>query len=459
MNQSDQIKSLFDQYVMPTYARSIALVRGDGVRCWDAEGKEYLDFGAGVAVNILGHTHPAMVKAISQALKDQSRKLIHCSNLYYSEPQGLLAKRIVELVGVAGKCFFCNSGAEANEALYKLARRFFHLTRNETGSTAVSAPERVGQASSLSNSEMGKLEARPTLCPEILTMLGSFHGRTLAGISATGQDKIKKGFEPMVDGFRHVPLNDLKAVEAAIRPQTAAILVEPIQGENGVRPATPEFLRGLRALCDTRNLLLMYDEVQCGNARTGKFFGFQTIAPDAPPDALSMAKGLGGGVPIGAIWASAHRTVPGGSHSVATDPPKDATERVPPTLLCDILGPGTHASTFGGTPLVCSVALAVLDTLEKKNIAANVERRGKQLMRGLKALQKKFPVIKEVRGYGLMLGVELNVEVKDFIARCAAEGLLVVAAGTHTFRLVPPLIISKADADEALAKLEKALTV
>jgi acetylornithine/N-succinyldiaminopimelate aminotransferase len=456
MNPSDQIKSLFDQYVMPTYARSIALVRGDGVRCWDANGKEYLDFGAGVAVNILGHTHPAMVKAISQALKDQSRKLIHCSNLYYSEPQGLLAKRIVELVGIAGKCFFCNSGAEANEALYKLARRFFHLTRNETGSTGAPAPERVGQASSLSNFETGKLEARPTLCPEILTMLGSFHGRTLAGIAATGQDKIKKGFEPMVDGFRHVPLNDLKAVEAAIRPQTAAILVEPIQGENGVRPATPEFLRGLRALCDARNLLLMYDEVQCGNGRTGKFFGFQTIAPDAAPDAISMAKGLGGGVPIGAIWASATRKV--GQASSLSISEKDKQDACP-TLLCNILGPGTHASTFGGTPLACAVGLAVLDTLEKKNIAANVERRGKQLMRGLKALQKKLPVIKEVRGYGLMVGVELNVEVKDFTARCAAEGLLVVAAGAHTFRLVPPLIISKADADEALAKLEKALTV
>jgi acetylornithine/succinyldiaminopimelate/putrescine aminotransferase len=285
-------------------------------------------------------------------------------------------------------------------------------------------------------------------------MIGSFHGRTLAGISATGQDKIKKGFEPMVDGFRHVPLNDLKAVEAAISPKTAAILVEPIQGENGVRPATPEFLRGLRELCDKRNLLLMYDEVQCGNGRTGKFFGFQTIAPDAPPDALSMAKGLGGGVPIGAIWASGTRMV--GLASSLSNESKDKQDARPTLPLCDILSAGTHASTFGGTPLACAVGLAVLDTLEKKNIAANVERRGKQLSRGLKALQKKFPVIKEVRGYGLMLGVELNVEVKDFIARCLNEGLLVVAAGTHTFRLVPPLIISKADADEALAKLERA---
>jgi acetylornithine/succinyldiaminopimelate/putrescine aminotransferase len=449
MNQSDLIKSLFDQYVIPTYARSMALVRGDGVRCWDADGKEYLDFGAGVAVNILGHTHPAMVKAISRALKDQSRKLIHCSNLYFNEPQGLLAKRIVELVGIAGKCFFCNSGAEANEALYKLARKFFHLTRNGGVGVLAANQSPTAQAGT----------PAPT-APEILTMIGSFHGRTLAGISATGQDKIKKGFEPMVDGFRHVPLNDLKAVEAAISPKTAAILVEPIQGENGVRPATPEFLRGLRALCDARDLLLMYDEVQCGNGRTGKFFGFQTIAPDAAPDALSMAKGLGGGVPIGAIWASAKRKVAAGAQSLRpTGQISTGAAGVCPEAaqLCDILSAGSHASTFGGSPLVCSVALAVLETLESKNLMANAERRGKQLMRGLKALQKKYPVIKEVRGCGLMLGVELNVEVKDFIARCAAEGLLVVAAGTHTFRLVPPLIISKAHVDEALAKLEQAL--
>ncbi|MBI5395141.1 MAG: aminotransferase class III-fold pyridoxal phosphate-dependent enzyme, partial [Verrucomicrobia bacterium] len=266
MSTTAEIVSLFDRYVMPTYGRSLAIVRGKGAKCWDADGKEYLDFGGGVAVNILGHSHPAIIRA----LKQQAATLIHCSNLYYSEPQGLLAKKLVELAGIEGKCFFCNSGAEANDGLYKLARKFGHDT--------------------------GRYE--------ILTMEGSFHGRTLAGIAATGQEKVKKGFEPMPDGFRHVPFNDLDAVRAAVGPKTTAILVEPIQGESGIKPATREFLMGLRQLCDEKNLLLMLDEVQCGNGRTGRFFGFQSIAPELKPDAISMAKGIGGGFPIGIIWSS-----------------------------------------------------------------------------------------------------------------------------------------------------------
>ena len=399
-----EIVALYNNHVMPTYGRSLAIVRGKGSKCWDADGKEYLDFGGGVAVNILGHSHPAIVRA----LKQQAATLIHCSNLYYTEPQALLAKKLVELAGAEGKCFFCNSGAEANEALYKLARKFGH--------------------------DEGRYE--------IITMEGSFHGRTLAGIAATGQEKVQKGFEPMMPGFKHVPFNNLDAMRAAVGPQTAAILVEPIQGESGIRPATPEFLRGLRQLCDERNLLLMFDEVQCGNGRTGKFFGFQSIAPDAPPDALSMAKGIGGGFPIGAIWTCAARKV------------KTADGEKP---LCDILSPGTHASTFGGTPLACAVALAVIRTVEEKNLMAKAAARSKRLKRGLKALRAKFPCIKEVRGIGLMLGIELDREVKDVVAQCAAAGLLVVSAGTHTFRFVPPLTISNADADAALATLEKVL--
>ncbi len=404
MSQTAEIISLFDSYVMPTYGRSLAIVRGKGAKCWDADGKEYLDFGGGVAVNILGHSHPAIVRA----LKQQAATLIHCSNLYHSEPQGLLAKKLVELAGIAGKCFFCNSGAEANEGLYKLARKFGH--------------------------DSGRYE--------VLTMEGSFHGRTLAGIAATGQEKVKKGFEPMPDGFRHVPFNNLDAVRAAVGPKTAAILVEPIQGESGVKPATREFLMGLRQLCDEKNLLLMLDEVQCGNGRTGKFFGFQSIAPELKPDAISMAKGLGGGFPIGVMWAS-------GLRKVATSDGEKP--------LCDILSPGTHASTFGGTPLACAVGLAVIATVEQKNLMVNAAARGKRLMRGVKALQKKFSCIKEVRGLGLMIGVELDREVKDTVAKCAAAGLLVIAAGTHTFRLVPPLTISNAEADQALAIIEKAL--
>jgi acetylornithine/succinyldiaminopimelate/putrescine aminotransferase len=273
-------------------------------------------------------------------------------------------------------------------------------------------------------------------------MEGSFHGRTMAGIAATGQEKVKKGFEPMVAGFKHVPFNNLDAVRAAVGPQTAAILVEPIQGESGIRPATPEYLRGLRQLCDEKNLLLLFDEVQCGNGRTGKFFGFQAIAPDVTPDAFSMAKGIGGGFPIGAIWTRAARKV------------KTADGEKP---LCDILGPGTHASTFGGTPLACAVALAVIHMIEEKNLMAKAVARSKRLKRGLKALRTKFSCIKEVRGLGLMLGIELDREVKDVVAQCAAAGLLVVPAGTHTLRFVPPLTISNADADAALAIVEKVL--
>jgi acetylornithine/succinyldiaminopimelate/putrescine aminotransferase len=343
--------------------------------------------------------------------------------LYYTEPQGLLAKKLVELVGIpgkpaaAGKCFFCNSGGEANEALYKLARKFGN-------SGAVGTPRPTNDA------EVGR--AVPSPPPgryEILTFLNSFHGRTLAGISATGQEKVKKGFEPMVDGFRHVPFNDLDAVAQAVGPKTAAILLEPIQGESGIQPAKPEFLRGLRRLCDEKQLLLMYDEVQCGIGRTGEFCAWRTIAPEVQPDAMSWAKGLAGGFPIGAIWA-----------------------RAP---FADILQPGTHASTFGGTPLACAVALAVLETIERDNLMANAREMGNYLMAQLRAL--KSPVIKEVRGIGLMIGVELTVESKPVIARLTERGLLAIPAGTHVVRFLPPLNITRADVDEAVAKFQGAL--
>jgi acetylornithine/N-succinyldiaminopimelate aminotransferase len=410
MTASETI-SLFERYVMPTYARQpLVFVRGKGARVWDADGKEYLDFGGGIAVNVLGHAHPAVTTALTR----QSSVLMHTSNLYYTGPQGLLAKRLVELVGTdgkpatAGKCFFCNSGGEANEALFKLARKHGG----------------------------GRYE--------ILTFAGSFHGRTLAGISATGQDKIKKGFEPMVDGFRHVPFNDLDAVAKAIGPKTAAILLEPIQGESGVQPATPEFLRGLRRLCDEQKLLLMFDEVQCGIGRTGEFCGFKSIAADVIPDAISWAKGLAGGFPIGAIWA-----------------------RAP---FADLLGPGSHASTFGGTPLACAVALAVLDEVVK--LMPNVRDVGRYFMEKLQELAcsrsvsfgstaahaaATASVIKEVRGVGLMVGVEFSVEAKVLIPKLAERGLLGVAAGTHVVRFLPPLNITRADVDEAMEKLGRTL--
>ena len=388
--KGNDIISLFDKYVMPTYGRQpLVFVRGKGARVWDADGKEYLDFGGGIAVNVLGHA------AMTEVLAKQSSILVHCSNLYYTEPQGLLAKRLVELVGIDGKCFFCNSGGEANEALYKLARKFGN----------------------------GRYE--------ILTFTGSFHGRTLAGISATGQEKVKKGFEPMVDGFRHVPFNDLDAVAKAVGPKTAAILVEPIQGEGGILPAKPEFLRGLRRLCDERRLLLMFDEVQCGIGRTGNFCGFRSIASDVQPDAISWAKGLGGGFPIGAIWV-----------------------RAP---YADLLGPGTHASTFGGTPLACAVALAVLDTIAREHLIENAKRVGDYFVGRLRELAKKSGAIKEVRGFGLMIGVEFTVDAKAVGPKLAERGLLGIAAGTHVVRFLPPLNITRAEVDEAMEKLRVAL--
>ena len=391
MNRSEII-GLFDRYVVPSYARyPLVFARGKGARVWDADGKEYLDFGGGIAVNLLGHS------AMAEILAKQADVLVHASNLYYTEPQGRLAKRLVELVGVEGKCFFCNSGAEANETLFKLARKF----GNESGSRY-----------------------------EILTFQNSFHGRTLAGISATGQEKVKHGFEPPVDGFRHVPFNDLDAVAKAIGPKTVAILLEPIQGESGIRLATPEFLRGLRRICDERKLLLMFDEVQCGLGRTGDFCGFRSIAPDVQPDAISWAKGLGGGFPIGAVWI-----------------------RGP---YADVLGPGTHGTTFGGTPLACSVALAVLDTLEHDGLLNNTREVGQYFIGKLQALAAKCPAIREVRGLGLMIGVELTLESRPAVLKLAEHGLIGIAAGTNTVRFLPPLNITRAEVDEAIEKIGRA---
>jgi predicted acetylornithine/succinylornithine family transaminase len=411
MTKSAEIISLYDNYVMPTYGRyPLAFVRGQGTRVWDADGKEYLDFGGGIAVNVLGHA------ALADALATQAAVLVHCSNLYYTEPQGRLAKKLVELVGVEGKCFFCNSGGEANEALYKLARKFGN-------SGAVETPRPANEA------EVGRaVSSPPPGRYEIITFVNSFHGRTLAGISATGQEKVKKGFEPMVDGFRHVAFNDLAAVTAAVGPKTAAILLEPIQGESGITPAKPEFLRGLRKLCDERGLLLMYDEVQCGIGRTGEFCAWRAVAPDVVPDAMSWAKGLAGGFPIGAIWA-----------------------RKP---FADALGPGAHASTFGGTPLACAVALSVLGKIEKDNLMSNARNVGAHLISKLRGL----PGVKEVRGLGLMIGVDVAMENKVLVAKCAANGLLLVPAGTNTVRFLPPLNITRAEADDAVARFTKALS-
>ncbi len=404
---------LYRDYVMPTYGRfDLALTRGEGSRVWDEAGKSYLDFGAGIAVCSLGHAHPALVNAVAE----QAAELIHSSNLYLTRPQGELAKLIVDLVGLGGKVFFCNSGAEANEGLYKLARKFGSTTGRH----------------------------------EIITFTNSFHGRTLGGISATGQEKVKTGFSPLVEGFSHVPFNDLAAVEAAITPKTVAILVEPVQGEGGINAATPKFLKGLRALCDRHDLLLMFDEVQCGFGRTGDWCAWRTIVPQdkggVEPDAVSWAKGIAGGVPLGAFWA--------GTRSAGSVP------------LCDLLGPGTHGTTYGGNPLAAAAGLVVLTEIGRAGMLSNARELGAYLMRELEAM--RLPAIRLVRGVGLMIGIELNDLPASFggeglpsiraTKALMAEGLLVIPSGERTIRLLPPLNITKSEADEALAILRNVLS-
>lgn len=410
-NDVASVQALFQKNVVPSYGRfDIALSHGSGSYVFDVTGKRYLDFGGGIAVNSLGHSHPA----IAEALIEQSKKLVHISNLYYHEPQGRLAEAIVNLIA-PGKVFFCNSGAEANEGLFKLARKFGH--------------------------DEGRYE--------ILTAINSFHGRTLAGIAATGQDKVKKGFEPMMPGFRHVPYNDLAAVRAAISPATIAIMIEGIQGEGGLTMASPEFLLGLRKLCDEKRMLLLMDGVQDGYFRTGRFQSFQRILENTEhgtrntflPDGISMAKSLGGGFPIGAFWA---RTPHG-----------------------DLLGPGTHASTFGGTPLGCAVALKILEIVRQEKLADNTRTMGDYLKSSLQALAKKYPqVIQETRGIGLMIGIELAANIPNlpgdttktqavrFVNLLHAAGLLTIPAGANVIRLLPALNLRQSEAEEGLRIIE-----
>jgi len=404
-NQFETIRDLFSKNVVPSYGRfELAFSHGTDSHLFDVNGRRYLDLGGGIAVCALGHAHPA----ITEALVEQSRKLVHTSNFYYHAPQGRLAQALVNLIG-PGKIFFCNSGGEANEGLFKLARKFGH--------------------------DEGRFE--------VLTTLNSFHGRTLAGIAATGQDKVKKGFEPMVPGFRQVPYNDLNAMRSAISPATAAILIEGIQGEGGVTPASPEYLLGLRALCDEKKLLLLMDSVQCGHFRSGRFQSFQRILEGVPggdaflPDGISMAKSLGGGFPMGAFWV-----------------------RAP---YADLLSAGTHGTTYGGSPLACAVGLKVLEVIQREQLEANARNLGEFFKAGLQQLAVRHPdVIQTVRGLGLMVGIELAPDLvklpgdstKTPASRLAillhAEGLLVIPAGTDIIRLLPALNLRPAEAKEGL---------
>jgi acetylornithine aminotransferase/acetylornithine/N-succinyldiaminopimelate aminotransferase len=392
---------LYAQYVIPTYARfPLALVRGEGARVLDENDRCYLDFTSGIAVNSLGHAHPA----IREAIAAQAGTLVHTSNLYLTRPQAELARRLAGYVGTAGKIFFCNSGAEANEGLYKLARK----------------------------------HGAPHGRHEIITLDNSFHGRTLGGIAATGQLKVKLGFGPPLDGFINVPAH-LECVQNAVNGKTAAIMVEPIQGEGGVRPLPAEFLRALRALCDEHGLLLLYDEVQCGLGRTGHWCGWHAAgAEDAVPDAVSWAKGIGGGFPLGAFWVR--------------------------EAFADLLGPGSHGTTYGGSPLACAASNAVFDTIERENLLANARERGAQLRKAA----AKLPFVRELRGTGLLLGVEVDdfapLESEEgtpalrLTKRLIAAGLLVVPAGEQTIRLLPPLNVSADECDEAIQILRDVLS-
>ena len=410
-NRFESVRDLYQRNVLPTYARfDLALSHGAGTYVFDVAGRRYLDLGGGIAVNCLGHAHPA----ITEAMVEQSQKLIHTCNLYYTEPQGRLAAEIVKRIG-EGKVFFGNSGVEANEGLFKLARKFGH--------------------------DEGRFE--------ILTATNSFHGRTLAAIAATGQDKVKKGFEPATPGFRHIPFNDLEAARAAISPATVAILIEGVQGEGGVTPASPDYLLGLRALCDEKKLLLFMDTVQCGHYRTGKYLSFQRILEAAPggerflPDGISMAKSLGGGFPMGAFWV-----------------------RAP---YADLLGAGTHGTTNGGSPLACAVALKIFEVIEREKLDAQARKLGDWMLNELKRLAEVYPsVIKNARGLGFLLGLELVEKEKipafassdktaavQFTNRMHAAGVMVVPAGTQVLRLLPPLNLKPQEAGEGISRIEE----
>jgi len=372
MSTSEEIISLHKQYVMSTYAPGLVLLKGKGAKVWDADGKEYLDFLAGIAVLSVGHCHPRVVKAI----KTQAAKLMHVSNLYYNENQPRLAQALATR-SLNGKCFFCNSGAEANEGMIKLAR--------------------------LWGNPQGKFE--------VVTMTNSFHGRTLATITATGQTKYQKGFEPLPAGFVYAEFNNLDSVRAAVNEKTAAILIEAVQGEGGIIPASPEFIRGVRALCDEKNLLMLCDEVQCGFGRTGRWFGFQ--AYDVQPDAFSLAKGLANGFPIGALVAG----------------PK----------LADLFQPGHHASTFGGNPLACAAALATIETIEAEGLLDNATNMGELFMSKLRKIAKKYSFIKDVRGLGLMIGVVCDRPSKPLEVILREKGLISIATHDVVIRFLPPL--------------------
>jgi len=389
--KTQEVIDLYKQYIMPVYTQSpVALVKGKGARVWDIEGREYLDFFPGWVVSGLGHCHPRVVNAI----KNQCKKIIHVSNNYYNNLQVKLAKTISER-SFGGKVFFCNSGAEANEAAIKFARMYGGSGRFE-----------------------------------VISMENSFHGRTLATLTATGQRRIQEGFEPLPEGFKHVPFNDLTAVEEAITDKTAAVMIELIQGEGGINVASREYIDGLSKLCRGRDILLIFDEVQTGIGRTGKLFCYQNYGVE--PDIMTLAKSLGGGVPIGAMVVRKE--------------------------IADTLSPGSHASTFGGSPLVSSAALAIFKAIDKEKLLKNVNVMREYLLSCLERLKGKFPIIKEIRGMGLMIGVELTKEGKPIVEECIRRRLLINCTQARVLRIMPPLIVTKRQIDQAMRILDGVLS-
>jgi len=388
---------LYDAHVMKNYARQpVTLVRGSGSTVWDDQGRAYLDFSSGIAVSALGHCHPNWVAAVRR----QAGELVHVSNLFRNPNQGELARRLVGYAG-PGRVFFCNSGAEADEAMLKLSR--LHGVRKAGA------------------------EGR---CFKVVCAKQAFHGRMFGGMSATPRERVQQGFRPLVPGFAFAELNDLDGFARLVDADTSAILVETIQGDGGVNPCTAEFLVGLRRLCDERNLLLMLDEVQCGTGRTGRFFAFEHAG--VRPDAIAMAKGLGGGFPIGALWV--------GERSA------------------ELFQPGSHGSTFGGTPLACAAALAVLDVIEREGLLAHVARESVPWIRELSAMAREHPGhVLEVRGRGFLVGVQMASDSAPYAAALLERGLLTAVAGLNVIRLLPPLNASAEELSRSVAIFRDAL--
>jgi acetylornithine/N-succinyldiaminopimelate aminotransferase len=391
MTKTEKIIEKYAKFVMPTYTHSnVVFVKGSGVKIWDAEGEEYLDFFPGWAVSGLGHCHKKVVSAI----RKQADRIIHVSNNYYNELQAELAEKIVKY-SFEGKLFFANSGAEANECAIKLARRYGNATNRY----------------------------------EIITMQKSFHGRTIATLTATGQDKIKHGFEPFLEGFKTVPFNDVSAVRNAITDKTVAVMLEPIQGEGGINVADKSYLEDLRKLCDDKDMLLIFDEIQTGMGRTGEMFCYKHF--NIQPDIITLAKSLGGGVPVGAAIAA--------------------------KKIQDTLSPGSHASTFGGSPLICAAAIATFEAIEKEGLLDNAKKMGGYLKSKLEGLKKDFSFIANVKGIGLMVGVELTIDGTGIFEECFKKGLLINCTQGNILRIMPPLVVKKGDVDKAIEILREAL--